>query len=529
LIGTSICLNIEVQRRLAVPITATGISLDPKSDEPLYRQLFDQIVSRIRNGTFPSGYRLAPTRTLAKELHAHRNTVVRAYQDLEAAGFVHSTVGRGTFVVAQPPEAEQVSEPRQLPSAEALPWSSLISSAMMVEPLGRSERIARGLHLEGAINLNRLQPSIDLLPHELLRRCLDHVLRTAKARALEYTPREGLPRLRSLVAEDLCRQGVPASAEDLIITTGSQQALDMVARALINSGDPFLVDRSTYAGALNLLAIAGARLIGIPSDDEGPDLAALERHRRTGAKGFYLMPNCQNPTGRRVSVARRHALIRWSHQAGVPLVEDDYASDLNLDGQPPLPALRTLDGEVIYIGTFSKKLIPALRIGYLLCPRSLRPHLSALKHAMDLGTSALLQHALAEFLERGYLRAHLGAVQLEYRRRRDALEAGLAKHLPKQVRWRHPETGLLLWLPTPPSVDPEELFQESKRQGVMVASGTVNSVAGSEESGLRLTFCAEPPARLIEGARRFGKAWAAVERRGRTQGSGVEGARLEVV
>ena len=258
-------------------------------------------------------------------------------------------------------------------------------------------------------------------------------------------------------------------------------------------------------------------------------MAELERHRRSGAKGFYLMPNCQNPTGRRVSAARRQALVRWSHDAGVPLIEDDYASDLNLDGQPPLPALRTLDGEVIYMGTFSKKLIPALRIGYLLCPRSLRPHLSALKQAMDLGTSALLQHALAEFLERGYLRAHLGTVQVEYRRRRDALESGLAKHLPRHVHWQHPETGLLLWVPTPASIDPEELFQESKRQGVMVAPGTVHAIRGSEEFGLRLTFCAEPPGRLVEGARRLGKAWAVVERRSKGQGTAMAGARLEVV
>jgi GntR family transcriptional regulator/MocR family aminotransferase len=509
--------------------TPTGIVLDPKSDEPLYRQLFDQVIARIRNGTFPTGYRLPATRNLAEELKAHRNTVVRAYQDLESAGFVNSTVGRGTFVAPQPSEVRQAAEATSSPAAEALSWASLMSSATRAEPLGRSERLARALHLDGAINLNRLQPSSDLLPHELLRRCLDHVLRTSKSRALEYTTREGLPRLRSLIAQDLSRQGVPASAEDLIITTGSQQALDMVARVLINPGDPFLVDCSTYTGALNLLTIAGARLIGIPSDDEGPQLAELERHRRSGAKGFYLMPNCQNPTGRRVSAARRQALVRWSHEAGVPLIEDDYASDLNLDGQPPLPALRTLDGEVIYMGTFSKKLIPALRIGYLLCPRSLRPHLSALKHAMDLGTSALLQHALAEFLERGYLRAHLGTVQVEYRRRRDALESGLAKHLPRHVHWQHPETGLLLWLPTPASIDPEELFQESKRQGVMVAPGTVHAIRGSEGFGLRLTFCAEPPGRLVEGARRLGRAWAAVERRSKGQGTAMAGARLEVV
>ena len=295
--------------------TPTGIVLDPKSDEPLYRQLFDQVIARIRNGTFPTGYRLPATRNLAEELKAHRNTVVRAYQDLESAGFVNSTVGRGTFVAPQPSEVRQAAEATSSPAAEALSWASLMSSATRAEPLGRSERLARALHLDGAINLNRLQPSSDLLPHELLRRCLDHVLRTSKSRALEYTTREGLPRLRSLIAQDLSRQGVPASAEDLIITTGSQQALDMVARVLINPGDPFLVDCSTYTGALNLLTIAGARLIGIPSDDEGPQLAELERHRRSGAKGFYLMPNCQNPTGRRVSAARRQDVPRAADPA----------------------------------------------------------------------------------------------------------------------------------------------------------------------------------------------------------------------
>ena len=148
----------------------------------------------------------------------------------------------------------------------------------------------------------------------------------------------------------------------------------------------------------------------MPSDNEGPDLATLERHCHAGVKGLYVMPNCQNPTGTRISAVRRQALLAWSQKARVPLIEDDYASDLQLDGQLPPPALRSLDGDVIYMGTYSKKLIPALRIGYLLCPPALRPHLTALKHAIDLGTSGILQHALAEFLERGYLRAHLALV-----------------------------------------------------------------------------------------------------------------------
>jgi 2-aminoadipate transaminase len=507
----------------------TGISFEPRSKDARFRQIFDQIVARIRDGTFPSGYQLPPTRVLAKEVWAHRNTVVRAYEDLETAGFVISTVGKGTFVAEHLSNSQPEEPPSTSTARRGLPWSSLASNAVGLETLGRSDRLARYRTPPGAINLGRMQPSPDLLPGDLLRRCVDHVLRTMRGRALGYAPREGLPRLRSLIADDLKSQGVPACAEDLIITTGSQQALDLIARALINPGDAFLTDEATYAGALNLLSMAGARLIGIPGDDDGPQLAVLERHGGSGAKGLYLMPNCQNPTGVRISKARRTAMVSWSHEVGVPLIEDDYASELNLDGKPTPPALRALDGEVIYLGTYSKKLIPALRIGYLLCPRALRQHFAALKHAMDLGTSALLQHALAEFLERGYLRAHIGTVVAEYRKRREALETGLSKYLPKGIRWAHPETGVGLWLPTPRSVHPEALFQEAQRQGVLISPGTLNGVNPTERRGVRLLFCAEPPARIAEGTKRLGKAWTAVERRFGAPADIRAEARLEAV
>ena len=504
---------------------ATGLSLSTRSKQPLHQQLFDQISDRIRTGTWPAGFRLPPTRALATELSAHRNTVVRVYEDLESAGFISSAVGRGTFVVELPATAKAPESPAR----GALPWASLTSNAVAVEPLGRQDRISRrGTPGEHVIALSRMQPSEDLLPHELLRRCLDHVLRTVGPRALGYTPREGLPRLRELIADDLVRQGVPASADELVVTTGSQQGLDLIARTLINPGDSFLTDASTYHGALNLLSTAGARLIAVPSDDEGPSLEALARVGRAGVKGFYLMPNCQNPTGLRLSLARRQAFVTWSHQVGVPLVEDDYASDLDLDGKPPLPALRSLDGEVVYLGTYSKKLIPALRIGYLLCPPALLPHVAALKHSMDLGTSGLLQHALAEFLGRGYLQAHLVRVLAEYRRRRDALEDALKKHLPASVTWRHPEAGLQLWLPTP-TIDPELLYAEALQHGVLISPGTLNAVGVEPQLGLRLTYCAEPEARLVQGARLLGKAWAAVERRARAQRPARKEGRLDAV
>jgi GntR family transcriptional regulator/MocR family aminotransferase len=483
-------------------VRSTGITIDAGSAEPLYKQIFDQVVARIQSRAYPPGHRLPPTRLLARELATHRNTVVRAYTDLEEAGFVASAVGRGTFIAEQR-AAPSAEEPRP---AGAMPWGSLLSNPAGAEPLRRAERFARATVGRDVIHLNRMQPSPDLLPDELLRRCADHVLRTEGPRALGYAPAEGLPRLRELIAADLALSGVPAKADDIIVTTGSQQGLDIIARALINPGDTFLVDAMTYSGAIHLLTLAGARLVPVLSDDEGPDLEVLRGLSHSGAKGLYIMPNCRNPTGTSMSAARRRALVAWSRSAGVPLIEDDYGADLSLDGGPVPPALRALDGDVIHLGTFSKKLVPALRVGYLVCPPALRRVLVAIKHALDLGTSALLQHVLAEFLDRGYLRAHLNRTLPEYRARRDALDASLREHLPRGIRWQCPERGVVMWLRLPKPFEPEVVFEEAHRRGVLVAPSPFYEVDVRVEPGLRLTFCAEPADRLAEGGRRLGEA-----------------------
>ena len=488
-------------------LRSLGITLDPTDGTTLYRQIFDQVVERIHAGSLPAGFRLPATRALSAELGTTRNTVVRAYEELSSAGFTRAGVGRGTFVADEiPARAGAVA----MPAGEAAPlrWASLVSVASNAEPLRRGDRLSRSVRGGDPINLTRMQPPAELLPDELLRRCIDHVLKTLGPKALGYAPREGVLPLRRLIADELGRAGVPARTESVIITTGSQQALDLCARVLIDPGDPFLVDESTYTGAINLLSAAGARLIAVPSDEEGPDPAALKRLAGSGAKGFYLMPSCGNPTGRSVSAARREAIVAWSREAGVPLIEDDYGADLYLDGTPPPPALRSLDADVIYVGTYSKKLIPALRVGFMVCPDGLSRHLLPLKHTMDLGTSALLQHALAEFIDRGYLRAHLRRIQPIYRERRDALAAGLAEHLPPTVRWQRPKYGLVQWLELPVELDPEEVFEVAQRHGVLVSPGTLNSVGGSAPArgGLRLVFCGEPPERLRMGAERLGAA-----------------------
>ena len=493
----------ETQRSL-------GIRLEPSSETPLYQQLFDQIVERARTGAFPGGFRLPPTRTLASELGTHRNTIVRAYAELELAGFVSSTVGRGTYVkpaIAQPAAAPPASRAESPPAAPAasFPWASLVAERAKSEPLERFRRIGRQVARGEFVNLTRMQPSPDLVPDDLFRRCLDHVMKTHGARAMGYAPDEGVPRLRERIAEDLVRQGVPARAEDVLVTTGSQQALDVVARALVDPGDTILAQEMTYPGALRIFAAAGARLESVPVDREGPVLSGILNAGRGRAKGFYVQTNHCNPTGTCVGAERRRELVRFSREQGVPLIEDDYAADLELDGGAPPPALRALDGEVIYVGTYSKKLIPALRVGFVLCPPSLREHLVALKHTTDLGTSTLLQHALAEFLERGYLVPHLGRARAAYRARRDVLVSTLDKHMPKAIEWDVPSRGVTIWLRLPRDLAPEAVFEEGRRRGVLVSPGVLCGVDGTS-TGVRLTFCYEEEGRLVEGGKRIALA-----------------------
>jgi GntR family transcriptional regulator/MocR family aminotransferase len=510
-----------------------GLALDPEDPRSLYQQLFDEVVLRITSGAFPAGFRLPPTRQLSQELDVHRNTVVRAYRDLEEAGFVESTVGRGTFVKAmaraQGGSAVAVGAAAAPALATAtgsagpsLPWASLLAERATSEPIRRVARRARRPLFGSAIDLSRLQPGPDLLPVKLLTRCLEHVLDRSGGRALGYAPLEGASALREQIAADLARQGVPASADDVIVTSGSQQALDILVRALVDPGDTVLVQAPTYGGILQIFAAAGARVEGLPNDAEGPLVPTAARGR---PKLVYLMPNHANPTGGCISERRRRELVAWARGRGVPIVEDDYAEDLELDDQPTPPAMRALDGEILYTSSFSKRLVPALRIGFVLAPEALRPTLSALQHTASLGSSLLLQLTLAELLERGYGRAHAARMREIYRSRRDALVGSLEKHLDGRLSVPRPARGVTAWLPLPPAIDLESLGEAARREGVLVATGDLFAGARTDPEpdahGVRLAYCFEPEERLVEGARRFARAldllWPETARRGCAQ------------
>lgn len=525
---------------------ALDLRLDPTSETPLYRQIAEQMTALIERGLLRPGTRLPPTRLLAEQLSTHRNTVVRAFDELTEAGLIDGRVGRGSFVrglaVRSPvvrydaggsmregfeaaPAAkwgasapDDVTEGGRAAGQQAvpgMPWASLLSRSVQSEPLSRLARLSPVGVGADTINLSRMQASADLLPHEDFRRCIDAVMARLGPDALGYAPGQGLERLRGLIARELERDGMVVDPDDILITTGSQQALDLVARSLVDAGDVFLTEGRTYSGALNVLTASGAEVVGIPTDDEGPDMAALRVLATGRVKGLYLMPNSRNPTGSTISEARRRDVVAWSQEVRVPLVEDDYGSDLILDPGPALTHLRALDPNVFHVGTYSKKLIPALRVGYMVCPAAMRGPLVRLKHAMDLGTSTLLQHALAEFLERGLLPRHLERVCAAYRARRDALVETLAAVLPDGCSFRVPDRGVVLWLSLPPGLDPELVYEEARVAGVLVSPGSVYSTMTPAPAGLRLSYCAEPLERIAEGARRLGRALGqAMSRRG---------------
>jgi 2-aminoadipate transaminase len=478
-----------------------GLRIDPERREPLYRQIFDAVVERIENQAFPAGFRLPPSRVLAQDLGAHRNTVARAYADLEAAGFVTSTVGRGTFVERASQSRAGASPPG--PTMRSMPWGELLSRAAENGTIGRAERYTRNTDSKDVVNFARMQPSRDLLPAELFRRAVDHVLATENSKALSYSPPQGVFTLRDEIASDLRSRGVPCTAEDLIVTAGSQQAIDLIARALVNPGDAVLMDGTTYSGAIDLFSLAGARLLPVSGDADGPEISSIRRQHREGAKALYLMPNGHNPTGSTISAARRHELVEWSRASGVPIIEDDYAAGLNLDETDAPPFLRALDADVLHVSTFSKRLLPGLRLGFLVVPAALKKPLIRMKRVMDLGAPALMQYALAEFMSRGYLRAHMRRIVPEYKKRRDTMAHGLARI--GGLAFETPAHGVVLWLPLPRDIDPEQVVERAREEGVLLLPGAVWSVGAETSWGLRLTFCAEPSERIEEGIRRLGR------------------------
>ncbi len=482
------------------------IPLDRNSPIPLYEQIEQHLRQGILNGSLSPETRLPASRQLARDLGVNRITVENAYAALEADGLVYSRVGSGTYVLPPPPlpQIPQKSAEAAWPLwQQTLPERSLGARAA-VEQMRLTAGRADHISFAGGISDSHLFPAEDF------RKVLQAVMRRDGIDALDYGDRRGYAPLRETITHILASQGLQTSPENVLITAGSQQALALVSQLLLEPGDTILVERPTYSGALDLFRALNFRIISVPVDSQGMQVDLLEKQlQQHHPKLVYTIPNFHNPTGTCLSGARRHELIILADRYNVPILEDDFVGDLRYEGRAQ-PALKALDpgGRVIHVSTFSKMLMPGLRVGFLVADGPVYDGLVKFKRVNDLATSSLIQRALHDYVTVGRYQAHLRRSSQIFRKRRDAMLAAFQRFLPGRFQFETPQGGLFLWMKLPGGFSAGELLPFAIRQGVDFMPGSGFFLEPAEGgSWLRLNFVVQEERKIEEGIRRLGRAW----------------------
>jgi len=488
------------------------LALDPQSPQPVYAQISAHFRAAILSDNLRPGIRLPAVRALAGSLGVSRGTVENAYAELMAEGLVTSRQGSGFYVLAHAPG--DPGKPSR--SGEWPAWQSRLSyggyeamSAYLPEAGRQTDWIA----LDGGACDPRL------FPMDEFRRLLGQVMRRDGSAAVEYGEIAGFGPLRATLAQVLASQGIQTGPGNILITAGSQQALSLIASLILPPGSDVVVERPTYAGALDVFRSRGLRIHSVGLDEDGLDVDELEGILARHNPGLiYTIPNFHNPTGACLSGQRRRQLISLAGRFDVPILEDDYVGDIRYEGRAQ-PTLKSLDpdGRVIYMSTFSKMLIPGLRVGFVVADGPVYAHLLRSKRCHDLATCNLIQRALKDYVSVGRYHAHLQRSCTLYRRRRDAMLAALERHMPSGVRWTRPKGGLFVWVNLPEGVKASDLLPKACKEGVIFAPGGnfhLDPVQG--EGFMRLNFASNTEDVIEEGIRRLGKALGG---RGRTRRS----------
>jgi 2-aminoadipate transaminase len=356
-------------------------------------------------------------------------------------------------------------------------------------------------------------PAPELFPIDEYRRAFEWILESDGAQALQYGPSEGYRPLRTLIADRLSQFGIGCTCDDLLITNGSQQALDLIAKMLLDPGDAVLLEKPTYLGALQAFNQYQATYAVVGMDDDGMQVDEVERalSRQDGRGGrikfIYALPNFQNPTGRSMSLLRRRRLLELATHYGVPIVEDDPYGELRYEGEH-VPSLKSLDtgGTVIYLGTFSKILAPGFRLGWIVASPDAMEALLHGKQPSDLHTGMAQQMATAEVAKNGFIDKHVERIKAFYKERRDVMLRALEEHFPADAYYTRPAGGLFVWAELPRHVDTRALLLEAIQDRVAFVPGQGFHPDNSGTNTMRLNFSNVAPEQLREGVRRLGHA-----------------------
>ena len=526
-------------RRVPVDLV---LSIDPSLPRPLHRQLYTSLRLAILERRVKPGARLPSTRHLASALGLARNTVHGAFDQLIAEGYLETRHGSGTYVAASLPDdafrATNSRERTPVPALERTRGQPVISPppdrGRAASPAGAAmagvkaaevqatDNQAPGVTLSAwgrrlasmaappyagppsglMLDFRHGRPDASLFTQEEWRRVAMRQLRQTERDDLWYGPPAGVPALRTAIAEYLARaRGVRCTPEQVIITTGTQQALDLVARLLVDDGTPAVVEDPCYPPARRTFAALGATIVDVPVDDHGLRTDCLPA---VGASLVYTTPSHQYPIGATLPVSRRLELLSWADQHGALVIEDDYDSEFRHAGRP-LEAMQGLDrsGRVAYVGTFSKVLYPALRLGYLVAPPGLVEHAVEAKRLLDLQTATPTQHVLAELMASGQFEAHLRRMRRLYRARRNALLEALGRELPGLATPGPSEAGLYLRIVLSRDLDEATIVKAAAARGVAVYSAAPYFSRPVEQPGLILGYASLDEAGIAEGIRRL--------------------------
>jgi 2-aminoadipate transaminase len=457
--------------------------VDSHAETPLYKQLFEQIAGQIRAGQLARGERLPATRELAGLLGLNRTTVSAAYALLETEGLISGQVGRGSFVTGGATPGSGVD------------WNALLE---------RGDSPAWGPATAGrdTISFAVSRPSRDLFPLDEFRASCETVLaRHDLADILQLGSPSGYEPLRRYLLEEARRSHVASPGDDLLVTNGCQQALDLIGRVLLRPGDTVAVEDPLYPGLKSLLAGMGVQLCGIPAAANGMEPAQLERtFERERPRLLVVTSNFQNPTGLTLPLAARHALLESARRWGVPVIENDAYGELRYSGEP-LPALKQLDesGGTVLLRSFSKVSFPGLRVGWVLGPKPLLDRLRHAKEASDLHTDQLSQAVLLEFAESGRLESHRARVLRAGAERLAATLDACRQYLPAGSRWTQPEGGMNIWVRLPEPLDAGGLLARAQREGVNYLPGRYFAVSRMDPGALRLSFAGLAPEQIRKG------------------------------
>jgi DNA-binding transcriptional MocR family regulator len=493
---------------------------------PMYLRIKQCIEAQITSGALPHDQRLPADRELARLLKIDRSTVARAYDQLESEGLVESHVGRGTFVRSNA-RNEVVPSYADTAGGALTHWADKFSQSShnVAAIVGRQPVLNPDAQ---TISFAAGSPNDEFFPSREFQQIVTDLLSSRDAADMfGYSQPEGHPALRQQVLRCLKEQGIEAADDQLLILSGSQQGIDLVARTLIDPHDALLTEDPTYFWAICTFASYGARCLPVSTDFDGIKLDVLESvASRANAKLLYCMPSFQNPTGSTLSLDRRKRLLALAQKYQLPVLEDNFVGDLHYE-ENPLPSLCSIDKEastVIYQGTFSKALCPGLRLGWLVAPRAVSSRLRLAKRMCDLSTNSMAQIILANYLEKGLYDQHLQTVRQAYRQRLDVMCEALSQHAAQWLTWQRPAGGMFIWAKLPPGYSARELLPYAQRAGVLYNPGDVFYVASASPEYIRLNFIQQSSDAIDEGIRRLARALADYSASRRQKGRTADGA-----